>query len=116
MLLYDNNTACPIELQIPSSKMLRCDICQQFNDHVAAHYLNRNKPISAKRGKQDGCNPACENKVCCVHRKGNYIVGNPGSLKKINTRDLKELKLNLAISRTTALNDGRKLHNPKKDA
>ena len=52
--------------------------------------------------------------VAFIIKGTKYMIGNPGSPKKIETRDIKKLTLNPAISRTTAMNDGRKVHNPKK--
>ncbi|CAF4400242.1 unnamed protein product, partial [Rotaria sp. Silwood2] len=69
ILLDDNNTAYTIESYVPPTRILRCYICQQYDDHVAAHCPNKDKPICFKCGQQHNYNPECQNEICCAHCK-----------------------------------------------
>ncbi|CAF2758725.1 unnamed protein product [Rotaria sp. Silwood2] len=51
ILLDDNNTAYTIEPYVPPTRILRCYICQQYDDHVVAHCPNKDKPICFKCGQ-----------------------------------------------------------------
>ncbi|CAF1652858.1 unnamed protein product [Rotaria magnacalcarata] len=90
MLLDDENTSYPIEPYVAPPRILRCYICQQYDDHIAAHCPNKDKPICFKCGEQHQYNPECQNKICCVHCKGDHLAGNPNCPKKIETRELKK--------------------------
>lgn len=100
MLLDDNNTSYSIEPYVPPPKVLRCYICQQYDDHIAAHCPNKEKPICFKCGQQHQYNPECGNKICCVHCKGDHMAGNPSCPKKIETRELKKIQLKSSSSTT----------------
>ncbi|CAF1066983.1 unnamed protein product [Didymodactylos carnosus] len=92
MLFDDDNTAYTIEPYVSPTRVLRCYICQQYDDHIAAYCPNKDKPICFKCGQQHSYNPDCQNEVCCVHCKGGHMAGNPNCPKKIETRDLKKLQ------------------------
>ncbi|CAF3106642.1 unnamed protein product [Rotaria sp. Silwood2] len=92
MLLDDGNTSYPIEQYVPPLRVLRCYICQQYDDHVAARCPNKDKPICFKCGQQHEYNPDCQNGICCAHCKGNHMAGSPNCPTKIESRELKKLQ------------------------
>lgn len=94
MLLDDNHTSYPIEPYVPPPKVLRCYICQQYDDHVAAHCPNKDKPICFRCGQQHQYDPECQNKISCAHCKGDHMAGNPSCPRKVETRVLKRLQIN----------------------
>ncbi|CAF2758798.1 unnamed protein product [Rotaria sp. Silwood2] len=101
ILLDDDNTAYTIEPYVPPTRILRCYICQQYDDHVAAHCPNKDKPICFKCGQQHNYNPKCQNETCCAHCKGNHMAGNPNCPLKIETRENKKMKIKIAPSMTS---------------
>ncbi|CAF4688563.1 unnamed protein product [Rotaria sp. Silwood2] len=105
MLLDDCPTCYPIESYVPPPKVLRCYICQQYDDHVAAYCPNKDKPICFKCGQQHQYNPECQNEICCVHYKGDHMTGNPNCPKKIEIRDLKKLQTNPSSSKISYLSN-----------
>ncbi|CAF1233269.1 unnamed protein product [Rotaria magnacalcarata] len=92
MLLNDEHTSYPIEPYLAPPRILRCYICQQYDDHIAAHCPNKDKSICFKCGEQHQYNPECQNKICCVHCKGDHLAGNLNCPKKIETRELKKFQ------------------------
>jgi len=92
MLLDDHNTFYSIEPYVTLLRVLTCYICQQYDDHIASHCPNKDKPICFKCRQQHSYNPVCQNKIYCAHFKGDHIVGNPNCTKKIETRELKKMQ------------------------
>jgi hypothetical protein len=103
MLIDDGNTSYPIEPYVPPPRVLRCFVCQQFDDHIAAHCPNKDKPICFKCGQQHEYNPNCQNKICCVHCKGDHMAGSPSCPKKIESRELKKAQAKPSSSIPTYL-------------
>ncbi|CAM4823966.1 unnamed protein product [Rotaria magnacalcarata] len=101
ILLDDDNTAYTIEPYVPPSRILRCYICQQYDDHVAAHCPNKDKPICFKCGQQHNYNPECQNEICCAHCKGSHMAGNPSCRSKIETRESKKMKMKTTSSKAS---------------
>jgi len=89
----DNNTSYSIEPYAPPSKVLRYCICQQYDNHIAAHCPNKDKPIRFKCGEQHQYNPECQKKIYCIHCKGDHTAGNPSYPKKTETHDLKKIQI-----------------------
>jgi len=54
-----------------------------------SNWANKDRSICFKCGQQHIYNLEHQNKVCCVHCKGDCIAGNPNCPKKIETRELK---------------------------
>ncbi len=94
MLLDDHNTSYSIEPYVAPSRVLRCYICQKYDDHIVAHCPNKDKPICFKCGQQHSYNPICQNNICCccAHFKGDHMAGNPNCPKKIKIRELKKMQ------------------------
>ncbi|CAF1457452.1 unnamed protein product [Adineta steineri] len=108
MLLDEGNTAYPIEQYVPPARVLRCYICQQLDDHMAARCPNKDKPICFKCGQQHTYDPVCQNKICCAHCKGDHMAGSPNCPKKIESRELKKVQTKqsaLVASQTTTSNN-----------
>lgn len=100
ILLDDGNTSYPIEPYVAPPRVLRCYICQAYDDHIAAHCPNKDKPICFRCGQQHHYDPKCQNKICCAHCKGDHLTGNPCCPKKIETRELKKLQMQSSIVTT----------------
>ncbi|CAF2974493.1 unnamed protein product [Rotaria sp. Silwood2] len=99
ILLEDENTAYTVEPYTLPTKILRCYICQQYDDHVAAHCPNKDKPICFKCGQQHEYNPNCSNDICCAHCKGTHMTGNPSCPLKIEIRENKKMQTKTVPSR-----------------
>lgn len=105
ILLEDDNTAYTVEPYTPPTKILRCYVCQQYDDHVAAHCPNKDKPICFKCGQQHEFNPNCSNDICCAHCKGRHMTGNPSCPLKIEMRENKKTQLKTVPPRILTEND-----------
>lgn len=57
ILLDDANTAFAIEPYLPPTRILRCYNCQVYDDHIAAHCPNKNKPVCFRCAQHHPYNP-----------------------------------------------------------
>jgi hypothetical protein len=92
MLLDDENISYQIEQYVPLLRVLRCYICQQLDDHVAARCSNKDKPICFKCGQQHQYNPNWQNEICFVYCKRKRMTGSPNCPKKIQSREMKKVQ------------------------
>jgi hypothetical protein len=83
ILLDDDNTAFAIEPYLPPTRVLRCYICQAYDNHIAAHCSNKNDPICFRYAQQHPYNPNSDNCIQCVHCNGDYMAGNPSCQVKL---------------------------------
>ncbi|CAF2065349.1 unnamed protein product [Rotaria magnacalcarata] len=104
ILLDDENTAYTVEPYLPPTRVLRCYICQAYDDHIAAHCPNKNDPICFRCAQHHPYNPNCENSIQCVHSAGDHMAGNPSCPVKSDKRQEKNQRMKLSNDPTTSLN------------
>ncbi|CAF1457125.1 unnamed protein product [Adineta steineri] len=83
LLLDDENTSFVIQPYSPPAKVLRCFNCQQYNDHITANCLLKDKPKCFRCGSNHPFNPSCNNKICCANCGQNHMAGSPSCPVKV---------------------------------
>jgi hypothetical protein len=104
ILLDDDNTAYTVEPYLPPTRVLRCYICQAYDDHIAAHCPNKNDPICFRCAQHHSYNPNCDNLIQCVHCKGDHMAGNPSCPVKSDKRQEKNQRMKLSSDATASSN------------
>jgi hypothetical protein len=89
ILMDDDNMSYAIEPYTPPTRILRCFVCQKYDDHVAAHCPNKNDPICFKCGQHHAYDPNCPNTIQCAHCKGDHMAGSPNCPIKLEIRQEK---------------------------
>ena len=88
----DDHMSYIIEPYRAPTRVLRCYICQKYDDHVAAHCPNKNDPVCFKCGQHHQYNPNCQNAIQCPHCQGDHMAGSPNCPTKIAKRQEKNRK------------------------
>ena len=86
LLFDDAHTSLAVEQYVPQTKILRCYVCQQYNDHTALNCPHKEKPICFRCGQSHSHNPKCTNKICCAHCEGEHMAGNPSCPREVEER------------------------------
>ncbi|CAF0962935.1 unnamed protein product [Didymodactylos carnosus] len=86
ILLDDEYTSYQVEPYVPSIHIVRCYICQAYDDHIAAYCTNKENPICFKCGQNHVYNRNCQNETRCAHCQGGHMAGNLNCPVKIERR------------------------------
>ncbi|CAF1436364.1 unnamed protein product [Adineta ricciae] len=86
LLVEDSNISFPVEPYIQPTRVLRCYVCQAYDDHISAHCPNRNDPICFRCAQHHPHNPKCDNPIKCPHCNGDHMAGNPNCPAKLAKR------------------------------
>ncbi|CAF1393647.1 unnamed protein product [Didymodactylos carnosus] len=89
ILLDDEYTSYQIGPYVPPIHIVRCYICQAYDDHIAAYCPNKENPICFKCEQNHVYDRTCQNETRCAHCQGGHMAGNPNCPVKIERRQIK---------------------------